>query len=125
MMFTSQAWTGAMSNEPRLPAGTIHHLPRHPTRFTVFDNGVACEFAGAVPVIRADRSDAQLAVLVRRALEAEAHLLGCEVTAEVEEGVITLHGRVSAYFQRAAAERAVRFLDGFRSIENRIQVVSP
>jgi osmotically-inducible protein OsmY len=73
---------------------------------------------------RANCTNAQLATLARRALDAEAYLAGCEIDAEVEDGTITLHGRVDACFQRAAAERAVRFLDGARTIENRILVAS-
>jgi hypothetical protein len=123
--FTLEVRMGPMTTDPRLPPGTIHHLPRHPSRFTVFDNGVASEMPGVVRTIRADRSDAQLAALARRAIDAEAHLAGCQVDATVEDGTITLRGRVNAYFQRAAAERAMRFLDGCHAIENRILVSPP
>lgn len=44
------------------------------------------------------------------------------ITAKVEKGWVTLEGTVEWQFQRAAAERAVRYLSGVKGLTNRIAV---
>jgi osmotically-inducible protein OsmY len=60
-----------------------------------------------------------------------AHALECHtdvppgVTAEVEDGWLTLHGRVEWEHQREAAELAVRSLPGVRGVRNLISLTPP
>jgi len=44
------------------------------------------------------------------------------LTAKVENGWVTLNGTVDWYYQKAAAERAVRYLTGVIGVTNRINV---
>lgn len=47
------------------------------------------------------------------------------VTVVVREGWITLSGKVQWYFQKAAAERAVRYLTGVAGVTNMIEIQPP
>lgn len=91
---------------------------------TVFDNGVEAEI-GAI----ADRKcmpcdDRELLAASVRALRDGLHVpKGIEVS--VNNGTVVLDGRTSYYYERAAAECAVRFLDGVRAVENHIVVETP
>jgi osmotically-inducible protein OsmY len=73
------------------------------------------------PPLPAQRSDAQIA-------EAAAHALSWNVAvpavvkAVVKNGWVTLHGAVSWRYERVAAERAVRDLQGIRGLTNLITV---
>jgi osmotically-inducible protein OsmY len=57
------------------------------------------------------RSDSEVAAAVQRALEWDV-VTPNTVTAEVHDGSVTLKGHAHWHYQRAAAERSVRFLTG-------------
>jgi osmotically-inducible protein OsmY len=90
----------------------------------MFDNGVVAEPAvsASAPVHRiVVRSDDELTRMARQALLEEP---GAPrgLTMRAANGHLTLEGCLQSFYQRAAAERALRFVDGVRSIENRITV---
>ena len=69
-----------------------------------------------------ERSDAEIAMAARQALEWSAQVPANAVLATVEKGHITLTGQVAWDFQRSAAERAVRELIGVRGLANQVHV---
>jgi osmotically-inducible protein OsmY len=44
------------------------------------------------------------------------------VSYQYEEGVLTLNGRLSSFYQKQLAQESVRNLDGIRRVVNRIEV---
>ncbi len=90
----------------------------------MFDNGVVGEAAGSASVPRhrtVVRSDDELVHLAQQALLDEPGVPR-GVMMRVANGHLTLEGCVQTFYQRACAERALRFLDGVRSINNQIAV---
>ena len=71
--------------------------------------------------LRADhvRTDSEIAVAILNALKWDV-LVPKVVTAEVEQGTVTLQGRVTWNYERDAAERAIRYLTGVTHIFNTI-----
>ena len=67
------------------------------------------------------RSDSDIAHAVQRALTWDV-IVPKEVTAKIQDGSVTLEGQVTWHFQRAAAERAVRYLTGVISVFNSVTV---
>lgn len=75
-----------------------------------------------------ERGDPEIAEAAANALQWNAMVPADRVTAEVEDGWITLTGEVDHDYQRRAAEREVRYLWGVRGVSNLISVepqVSP
>ncbi|WP_433608175.1 BON domain-containing protein [Dactylosporangium sp. CA-139114] len=70
----------------------------------------------------AERTDADIAAAVARALEWDAVLPPGAVTASVSNGWVTLRGEVEWEYQRREAERQVRRLTGVRGVTNLITV---
>jgi osmotically-inducible protein OsmY len=73
--------------------------------------------------LRLERTDADIAADAAQALFMRATLPE-SVQVVVHSGHLTLTGRVSTLFQRAAAETAVRSIRGVKGIVNRIEVTS-
>lgn len=96
-----------------------------PMKRTVFDNGVEAEISMIVDRKYAPRDDRELLDASMRALRDACNVPKGHVVASVNNGVVVLDGRTSFYYERAAAECAVRFLDGVRSVENHILVEPP
>lgn len=69
-----------------------------------------------------ERSDADIALAARRALEWSSQVPANAVLATVEKGYVTLTGQVGWGYQRKAAERAVRDLIGVRGVANQVHV---
>jgi osmotically-inducible protein OsmY len=69
-----------------------------------------------------ERSDTDIARAAADALEWDTRLPTGAVKVKVENGWVTLSGEVSHDYQRRAAERAVRHLDGVRGVTNLISV---
>jgi osmotically-inducible protein OsmY len=65
------------------------------------------------------RNDSDIAGAVQSALKWDV-CTPQSVTAEVQEGAVTLEGEVKWNFERDAAEKAVRYLTGVVSVYNRI-----
>ena len=59
---------------------------------------------------------------VRAALEVNPTVDGHEIAVTVEDGVVTLSGHVASLRAAVAAERAVKNVDGVRSIANSLHV---
>ncbi len=91
---------------------------------TVFDNGVEADIHDVAGRRWAPREDTDLLAACARALRDAANVPKGRVVASVHDGTVVLDGRMSFYFERAAAECAVRFLDGVRRVENHI-IVEP
>jgi len=70
----------------------------------------------------AERSDADVAAAVTRALEWDALVPTDRIDVTVSKGWITLRGDVEWEYQRRSAERAVRGLSGVRGVTNLISV---
>jgi osmotically-inducible protein OsmY len=70
----------------------------------------------------AERTDADIAIAVTRALEWDAFVPVDKLEITVANGWVTLKGEVEWEFQRRAAERAVRRLSGVRGATNLITV---
>jgi osmotically-inducible protein OsmY len=66
-------------------------------------------------------TDSAIAAAVEHALAWDV-LVPKRVTADVQEGRVTLHGNVAHPFQRAAAERAVRHVRGVVSVYDAITI---
>jgi osmotically-inducible protein OsmY len=69
-----------------------------------------------------DRTDAEIAAAVTRALEWDASVPAEKIDVTVSKGWVTLKGDVEWGFQRADAERAVRRIMGVRGISNLITI---
>ncbi|WP_411278915.1 BON domain-containing protein [Gemmatimonas sp.] len=89
---------------------------------TVFDNGVEAEIDTITDRRRVRREDHELLAGCTRAMRDAPNVPTECVVASVNDGKVVLNGRTSFYYERAAAECAVRFLDGVRSVENHITV---
>jgi osmotically-inducible protein OsmY len=70
------------------------------------------------------RSDEEIARAVANALASNTSVPPNRVKAQVSHGWVTLEGTVEWYYQREAAERAVRHLRGVKGVINRV-VVQP
>jgi osmotically-inducible protein OsmY len=70
----------------------------------------------------AERTDADIAAAVRRALEWDVSVPADNIDVTVSKGWVTLEGEVEWGFQRADAERAVRRIMGVRGVSNLITV---
>jgi osmotically-inducible protein OsmY len=68
------------------------------------------------------RSTATLEHDVRAALAFDPIVDGHEIDVAVEDGVVTLTGNVTSVREAVAAERAVKRVDGVRSIANDLQI---
>jgi osmotically-inducible protein OsmY len=68
------------------------------------------------------RSDTDVALAVRRALEWDVTVPEKEIRSTVSRGVVTLEGTVRTGAQRIDAERAVERLAGVKEVVNRIEV---
>jgi osmotically-inducible protein OsmY len=72
--------------------------------------------------VSAERTDADIAAAVTRALEWDAFLDTDKIDVTVSKGWITLKGEVEWGFQRADAERVARRITGVRGVSNLITV---
>jgi osmotically-inducible protein OsmY len=100
------------------------YFPRYFPDPMMFDNGVVAEPSGSasVPVHRTViRSDTELTRAAQQALGEEPGVPR-GITLRVANGHLTLEGCADSFYQRACAERALRFVDGVRGIHNRITV---
>lgn len=68
--------------------------------------------------------DTNLAIRVRRALEADARIPHMSVQTTVSHGYVILEGTVPNFLTRDRVEQALRFVTGVRSLRNWIQVVN-
>ena len=71
------------------------------------------------------RTDIELAHAALDALGRDSAMPPCQFSVKVQHAVVTLLGTARWYYQRAAAERAVRFLPGVRGVRNQITVALP
>ena len=91
----------------------------------VFDNGVEADIHPLTDRRRVLCEDHELLSACTRALRDAPHVpKGC-VVVSVRDGTVVLEGRTSFYYERAAAECAVHFLDGVNRVDNHIVVESP
>lgn len=74
-------------------------------------------------VPRADIEDVR--AKIRAALERNAELEANNITVSVADGKVTLGGKVKAWTEREAAERAAWSVAGVRQIEDHIELVRP
>jgi osmotically-inducible protein OsmY len=70
----------------------------------------------------AGHTDTEIAQAVRRALEWDVLVPHERITSTVTDGAVTLAGEVDRLQEREDAERAVRYLQGVRSVYNQIVV---
>ncbi len=68
------------------------------------------------------RSDTEIARAGADAVEWNTLVPSARVTVRVENGWVTLRGQVDYDYERRAAERAVRYLEGVRGVTNLIEV---
>lgn len=95
------------------------------TKRTVFDNGVEADISTIAARRCVPRDDRELLAASMRALRDASHVPKGRIVVSVSDGTVVLDGRTSFYYERAAAECAVRFLDGVRAVENHILVEPP
>lgn len=69
-----------------------------------------------------DRADPDIARAAVDALKWNVAVPDGRVTVKVQKGWVTLEGDVDWYYQREAAERAVRYLTGVKGVSNMITV---
>jgi osmotically-inducible protein OsmY len=84
--------------------------------------GVACDLQVRLPGDR-KRSDTDLAQAAIKSLEWNGQVPHQNIQVRVADAWVTLEGRVDWQFQREAAERAVRYLQGVRGVTNSIALV--
>ena len=72
------------------------------------------------PVFPSQLNDTEIAQAVLRALEWDVNVPHDLIKARVANGMVTLEGRVNFWYQRQAAESAIRRLKGVKGIINRI-----
>ena len=94
-------------------------------RRSVFDNGVQADMQALADLRYAPRADHELLDACARALRDAPNVPRGRVMATVHDGTVVLNGRTSYYYERAASECAVRFVDGVRTVENHITVETP
>jgi osmotically-inducible protein OsmY len=70
----------------------------------------------------AQRTDREVAEAAVSALRSNVAVPAADIKVIVNEGCITLEGHVSMWYERVAAENAVRYLWGVRSVRNHIQI---
>jgi osmotically-inducible protein OsmY len=70
----------------------------------------------------AERTDADIALAVSRAIEWDAMVPADKVKTTVSKGWVTLEGAVEWQFEKEAAERAARRITGVRGVTNLIRV---
>jgi osmotically-inducible protein OsmY len=70
----------------------------------------------------AERTDSELAHAAIDALTWDAEIPTHSIQVSVSKGWVTLSGQVDVYFQRSAAERAMRHLAGVRGVSNELTV---
>jgi osmotically-inducible protein OsmY len=70
------------------------------------------------------RTDPEIARAATQALEWNVAVPHDRIQVRVQKGWITLEGQVDLYFQREAAERAVRYLTGVRGVSNIITLAA-
>ena len=68
------------------------------------------------------RSDADLAHAAVNALQWDIQVPADQIKVKVTDGWVTLDGEVNEYYQRTAAERAIRQLTGLKGVVNQIQL---
>ena len=73
----------------------------------------------------AERTDADLALAVRHALQWDVWVPDERIRSTVAEGVVTLEGNVDSWTQYDDAERSVRNLAGVCEVRNRLEVRPP
>jgi osmotically-inducible protein OsmY len=98
--------------------------PPSSAKRTVFDNGVEAEISTIADRKCVPRDDRELLAASERELRDALHVPK-GIVVSVNDGTVVLDGRTSFYYERAAAECAVRFLDGVRAVENHILVEPP
>jgi osmotically-inducible protein OsmY len=74
------------------------------------------------PIGSMKRTDTDIAQAVLRALDWDIAVPHEKIKARVDNGWVTLEGEVVLQFQRAAAENAVRRLNGVRGVTNQIRL---
>jgi osmotically-inducible protein OsmY len=82
---------------------------------------VANDIEVRIPV-SAERTDADIALAVSRAIEWDAMVPPDKVKVTVSRGWVTLEGEVEWQFEKEAAERAVRRITGVRGVTNLIRL---
>jgi len=71
------------------------------------------------------RTDAEIAQVIRQTLEWNVQVPHQRIRTTVSDGAVILEGEVDYWAQREDAERAVRDLDGVRTVNNRIEIRPP
>jgi osmotically-inducible protein OsmY len=72
-----------------------------------------------------EQTDTDLAHAVRSALQWNVFVPDDHIQSTVEQGIVTLTGKVETSRERDHAELAIRWLHGVRGVENRIEVRAP
>ncbi|MBX6331257.1 MAG: BON domain-containing protein [Gemmatimonadaceae bacterium] len=83
--------------------------------------GIADDLEVALPGT-SERTDTEIARAAVAALEWDAEVPHERITVKVDEGYVTLEGTVDWFFQKWAAERAVRNLTGVKGVINHIEL---
>ncbi len=74
------------------------------------------------PASASHRSDQEIATSVVNALKSNVSIPAADIKALVHDGWVTLEGRVAYWYQKNAAENAVRGLWGVTGLDNAIEV---
>ena len=109
---------------PQRPERTSPCFPRYYAETVMFDNGVVGKPSGSGTVAgqrMPTRSDDELRRDTQQALLEEPGVPR-DVTVRVVNGRITLEGCAQTFYERACAERALRFGVGVRDFDNHIAV---
>ena len=83
----------------------------------------AAALAIAVPAARPDTGDAWLTTKVKIALLTAHDVSASAVHVDSENGLVTIHGKVTTAEEKAKAEKVARGVDGVKEVKNLLQVV--
>ena len=128
-------WTPALSNEEigvAVKDGVVTLSGAVSNYVKKYDAERAAEKVHGVKAVAVDidvklpassfHSDTDIAHEAVNALKWDVQVPDDKITLRVEDGCVILDGKVEWQYQRAAAERAVRYLSGVKSVSNFIAV---
>lgn len=109
-------------------SGTVESYPRKCAAIRAAESVIGVRaIADALKVVPPDhviRTDEELTQATLNALSWDVEVPNDSVTVHVDEGWVWLEGEVELASEKAAAERAIRYLTGVRGVTNRLHTRS-
>lgn len=102
--------------------GSVPYLlaKKRATRIATAVRGVRA-VTNQIEVKPVERTDAQIAKDIEQELRTDPATESYQVTPEVEDGVVTLKGKVDSWQEKALAERLAEYVKGVKAVNNEIE----